>query len=66
MSLGGEEAWSKWQFIVAVRKCFLWDLSITCYLLLLPKIAVNFALYSGKCMETVIKPAATSQVGNKC
>lgn len=42
-----------------------WNLAIT-YLLLLPKIAVNFVLYSGKCLERVIKPAATFQVRNKC
>ena len=54
--MGGEEAWIKWQFIVALRKCFLGDLVITCYLLLLTKIAVNYALYSGKCMEAVRKP----------
>lgn len=66
VSLGGEGAWIKRQFTVALRKCFLWDLAITCYLLLLPTIAVNFVLYSGKCMETVIKPAAASQVRNKC
>lgn len=66
VSLGGEGACIKWQFTVALWKCFLQDLAIICYLLLLPTIAVNFVLYSGKCMERVIKPAATSQVRHKC
>lgn len=66
VSLGGEETWIKWQFVAVLIKCFLQDLTITCYLLLVPKIAVNCVLYSGKCMERVIKPAVTSQVRNKC
>lgn len=66
VSLGDEEAWIKWKFTAALRKCFLWDLAITCYLLLQPKIAVNFVLYSGKCTKRMIKPTATSQVRNRC
>lgn len=65
MSLAGEEAWIKWQFTAVLRKYFLGDLTLI-YLLLLPKIAVNFVLYSGKCMEEVMAPAVTSQVRNKC
>lgn len=65
MSLAGEEAWVKWQFTAVLRKYFLGDLTII-YLLLPPKIAVNFVLYSGKHMEEVMAPAVTSQVRSKC
>lgn len=65
MSLEGEEAWIKWQFTAVLRKCFPGDLTIT-ELLLVPKIAENFVLYSERYRERVIKPAVTSQVRNKC
>lgn len=65
MFLAGEEAWIKWQFTAVLRKYFLGDLTLI-YLLLLPKIAVNFVLYSGKCMEKMKAPAVTSQVRKKC
>lgn len=59
----------KWQFTAVLRRCLLeikQSLTITCYLLFLPKITVNFVLYPENCMEKVIKPAATSQVRNRC
>lgn len=66
MSLGDEEAWLKWQFTAVLIKCFLRDLTVSCYLLFLSEIAVKLVLYSGKCMERVIKPTVTSQMRNKC